>query len=121
MVLCTVFLLGKRSRPNFGRINKMKMNGCNLLHKAGLFLRRTDKPGGFYVLLSLTYLVCSVTSFPNIQFKRQEVIYYINFYSFALSCGNGPPDVCVCKPNYIGDDCGTCGPGYYGEPNTIGR
>ena len=43
----------------------------------------------------------------------------INFFSFAISCGAGPPDVCVCKPNYIGDDCGMCGPGYYGEPRNI--
>ena len=60
-------------------------------------------------------------NFVSLWFERLEVIHNINFYSFALSCGNGPPDVCVCKPNYIGDDCGMCGPGYYGEPNTIGR
>ena len=27
---------------------------------------------------------------------------------------------CVCKPNYVGDRCEACGPGYFGEPNTPG-
>jgi hypothetical protein len=28
---------------------------------------------------------------------------------------------CVCKPNYVGDRCEFCGPGYYGQPETIGK
>ena len=46
----------------------------------------------------------------------------VNHFSFAISCGAGQSeDVCVCKPNYIGDRCETCGAGYYGEPSTIGK
>ena len=28
--------------------------------------------------------------------------------------------MCVCKPNYYGDSCEDCGPGYYGEPEDLG-
>ena len=45
--------------------------------------------------------------------------------SFALSCDDpsGPqvPGICVCQPNYVGDRCQYCGPGYYGQPEVIGE
>ena len=40
--------------------------------------------------------------------------------NFAVSCGDGGADKCVCKPNYVGDRCETCGPGYFGMPEVIG-
>ena len=43
------------------------------------------------------------------------------FSSFAVSCGNGPTDICECKPNYGGERCEDCAAGYYGEPETIGK
>ena len=27
---------------------------------------------------------------------------------------------CECRPNYVGDRCEACGPGYFGEPETPG-
>ena len=43
--------------------------------------------------------------------------------SFALSCDglfsdSAEDQFCECKPNYIGDRCEACGPGYFGEPDT---
>uniref|UniRef100_A0A0K2UE20 Laminin subunit alphalike [Acyrthosiphon pisum] n=1 Tax=Lepeophtheirus salmonis TaxID=72036 RepID=A0A0K2UE20_LEPSM len=45
--------------------------------------------------------------------------------NFAISCDgilNNPQDsnYCVCKPNYVGERCQFCGPGYYGEPEVQG-
>ena len=39
-------------------------------------------------------------------------------FSFALSCGDGTQ--CICKPNYLGDRCEFCGPGYFGQPEVLG-
>lgn len=47
-------------------------------------------------------------------------------FSFALSCDSllypeeGENGYCVCKPNYMGDRCQYCGPGYYGQPEIVG-
>ncbi|TRY60964.1 hypothetical protein TCAL_05712 [Tigriopus californicus] len=50
--------------------------------------------------------------------------------NFATSCDalmrpaspeTGPiQDYCVCQPNYMGDRCQFCGPGYFGQPEVIG-
>ena len=51
------------------------------------------------------------------------------YISFAESCDallslgkeEDSGAYCVCKPNYVGDRCEFCGPGYYGQPETIGK
>ena len=56
-------------------------------------------------------------------------VWMVTFFSFAKSCdalmGLGKEEdagaYCVCKPNYVGDRCEFCGPGYYGQPETIGK
>ena len=44
-------------------------------------------------------------------------------FSFAISCdapeGEEGPGACVCKPNYEGEFCEKCGPGYYGQPDNV--
>ncbi len=53
--------------------------------------------------------------------------------SFAISCEPPSGDerrrrrqsdagfTCECEPNYAGETCGLCGPGYYGEPQVVGE
>ena len=36
----------------------------------------------------------------------------------GLFSENAEDQFCVCKPNYVGDRCEACGPGYFGEPET---
>ena len=52
-------------------------------------------------------------------------LYLIFLLSFALSCDvpATPPavgQVCECQPNYVGERCQHCGPGYFGQPETPG-
>ena len=46
-------------------------------------------------------------------------------FSFAVSCDGlfsevAEEQVCECQPNYAGEKCEYCGPGYHGRPDTPG-
>ena len=64
--------------------------------------------------------VCVFVVIDILLFCYKILIITTIFYSFAISCGAGPPDVCECRPNYIGDNCETCDAGFYGQPEVIG-
>ena len=49
---------------------------------------------------------------------------YCYNFSFATSCDglfseNAEDQYCICQPNYVGDRCEACGPGYFGEPDSV--
>ena len=53
-------------------------------------------------------------------------MYFLCFVnSFATSCDalkdGATEDYCICKDNYVGGRCENCGPGYYGQPETMGK